>query len=142
VEDLKRFNVAKLLRGGLERARGRAGFGLIEPVVGIVLMSIGLLAMAGLALSVSAFQQEAMVRTAQALAGQELLEQAQRSPFASVVSGSDTVTIGNTTYPATRTVTQLGPWVKEIQVTIADPSGKTSRTYTTRMTTPRPLPPP
>lgn len=126
--------------------RGEAGLGLIEVLIALTIFAIGMLAVAGLSLSVGAQTNWAVWQTDQSLAAQQVLERVQREGYAAAASGVDTVTVGNRTYEVTRRVTQIAPRVKEVSVTVATTRewdrGVPPRTFVTRLYEPRPLPSP
>lgn len=97
-----------------------AGFGLVEALIAAVILAIGLLAIAGIALGVASQTQAAAYTTDQDLAGQQLLEVTSVGGYGAVPAGTKdtTVTIGSTSFSVTRTVTQLAPGVKRVEVTV------------------------
>jgi prepilin-type N-terminal cleavage/methylation domain-containing protein len=79
------------------------GFTLIETIVGVVILSLGILAVASLS-STSLWQvQRGQDLTNSAVAVQQILEDIADTPFDSVDAGkySDTITVGGTTYTVT-----------------------------------------
>ena len=127
---------------GASRLRDTAGMGLIEVMVALILFAVGMLAVAGIGLQVAAQNRWSDWQTDETLAAQEVLERIQGSGYAAATSGSDTLTVGQTTYSVTRTVTQLANRVRQVQVTVATSSGTRSRTFTSRLYEPRQLPAP
>jgi Tfp pilus assembly protein PilV len=125
---------------GASRLRDTAGLGLIEVMVALILFAVGMLAVAGIGLQVAAQNRWSDWQTDETLAAQEILERVQRAGYATASSGSDTVTVGHTTYRVTRTVTQLANRVRQVQVTVATAGGARSRTFTSRLYEPRQLP--
>jgi Tfp pilus assembly protein PilV len=113
--------------------------GLMEVLVAMVLMSVGMLAVAGISMQVATQNRWSNWQTDQSLAAQEVLERVQRAGYDAAVSGTDTVTVGNRTYNVQRTVTTLGNRVKEVRVTVVSPNIR-SRDFTTRVYEPRQLP--
>lgn len=127
------------------RVRCEAGFGLVEVMIALTILAFGMLAVAGLSLSVGAQTNWSMWQTDQSLAAQQVLERVQRNGYDAVAAGTDTVTVGNRTYYATRSVTTISPLVKEVSVLITparggDYRGSPPRTFVTRLYKPRPLP--
>lgn len=136
-------------RRGRRRPRprsGEAGLGLIEVLIALTIFAIGMLAVAGLGLSVGAQTNWSVWQTDQSLAAQQVLERIQREGYDAAASGTETVTVGNRNYTVSRTVTQIGPRVKEVSVTVsttrATDRGVPPRTFVTRLYEPRPLPSP
>lgn len=123
-----------------------AGLGLIEVLIALTIFAVGMLAVAGLGLSVGAQTNWAVWQTDQSLAAQQVLERGQREGYDLATSGTETVTVGNRTYTVSRTVSQIGPRVKEVSVTVtttrAWDRGVPPRTFVTRLYEPRPLPTP
>ena len=95
-----------------------SGFGLIEALIAATLLAIGLLAVAGLSLSVASQSRLADYQTGQSLAAQQVLEKVQQEGFADAASGKDTVKIGGFDYEVTRTVTAPATGVKEVLVQV------------------------
>ncbi|MFQ5689647.1 MAG: hypothetical protein ACE5HQ_05190 [Gemmatimonadota bacterium] len=128
----------------LARARqaGEAGFGLAEILIALVVLSIGLIGMAGLSASVGREARLAGRQTDQALAAQQVLEGIHSSGYAAAVAGTDTVTIGNRKYIVVRRAQDVAPRVRQVQVTVTPPGGAHARTFTTRLYQARPLPSP
>lgn len=120
------------------------GIGLIEVMIALIILSIGLLSLAGIAMSVGAQTRLSTWQTDQALAAQEVLEAYQRAGYGTATDGTRTVEIGNRTYTVATTVTDVAPRVKEVEATVSHASrGDISpRTFTTRLYMPRPLPSP
>jgi Tfp pilus assembly protein PilV len=111
-----------------------AGFGLVEALIAFVILAVGLLAVAGIALSVAAQTRGAASTTAQSLAGQQVLEVTATSDFGAVAVGTkDTsVTVGNRTFTVTRTVDQPSARTKKITVQVpgsGDQSDEAMITY-------------
>lgn len=133
-------------RPGGRPAAGEAGLGLIEVMIAITIFAIGMLAVAGISLSVGAQTNWAVWQTDQSLAAQQVLERVQREGYSLATSGTETVTVGNRTYSAARTVTQVSSRVKEISVTVSTTRewdrGVPPRTFVTRLYEPRALPSP
>lgn len=117
--------------GGLD---GDVGFGLVEALIAFVILAVGLLAVAGIALSVAAQTQGAASTTAQSLAGQQVLEVTATSDFSAVAVGSKdtTVSMGDRTFTVTRTVDQPNSRTKKITVLVpgsGDQADETMITY-------------
>lgn len=115
-------------------------------MIALTIFAFGMLAVAGLGLSVGAQTNWSVWQTDQSLAAQQVLERVQREGYAAATSGTETVTVGNRTYTVSRTVSQLGPRVREVSVTVSTTRawdrGVPPRTFVTRLYQPRPLPTP
>ena len=89
--------------------RAREGFTLIETIIALVILTIGILAVATLS-STSIWQvRRGQDLTNAALAAQQVMEQITDTPFDSVVVGShsDTVTVGTIPYTVVWTVADV-----------------------------------
>lgn len=116
------------------------GFGLVEALVSLIILSVGLLAIAGIALSVSAQTRAGVDTTAQVMAGQQVLEAMVQEGYASVPTGDTTVRVGSRTFTVSRSVTASGIRWKEIQVEVGGIGDLPPETLTTRLHRPRPAP--
>ena len=95
-----------------------AGFGLVEALIAAVILAVGLLAIAGIALGVASQTQSAAYTTDQDMAGQQVLEVTSVGGYGAVPSGTKdtTVTIGSSSFTVTRVVTQVASGVKRVEV--------------------------
>lgn len=134
---------------GVVRAEGRGasrvderGFGLVEALIAFVILSVGLLAIGGIALSVAAQTRGAAGTTARALAGQQVLEVAATSDFSEVTVGTTdtTMTVGNRSITVTRVVEQPSVGTKKVTVRIPDASGGSSEVMVTYLHRPKSAP--
>ena len=138
------------VRPALEPWRGsvrdEAGLGLIEVLIALTIFAVGMLAVAGVSLSVGAQTNWAVWQTDQSLAAQQVLERVQHEGYAAANGGTETVTVGNRSYTVTRNVNQVAPRVREVSVTVTTTQawdrGVPPRTFVTRLYEPRPLPTP
>lgn len=122
-----------------------AGFGLVEALIAFVILAVGLLAVAGIALSVAAQTRGAAATTAQSLAAQQVLEVTATAEYSAVSVGQQdtTVTVGNRTFTVTRTVEQPTPRTKRVIVEVPgsrDQSDETMITYLHQSTSLPPFP--
>lgn len=122
-------------------ASGEAGFGLVEALIAAILLSVGLLAVGGIALSVASQTRSAAIRTDQTLAGQQVLEATLSQSYADIGSGQQdtTVTVGGRTYQVTRAVTNAGTGMKEVEVVVSGEGSVSAATFRTRVHQPRSL---
>lgn len=120
---------------------GEAGFGLVEALIAAVLLSVGLLAVGGIALYVVEQTRSSAIRTDQTMAGQQVLEATVNQPYADIGSGATdtTVTVGGRTYDVTRSVNSSGANMKEVQVQVSGAGNVSSTTFRTRVHQPRSL---
>lgn len=123
-----------------DRLRDAAGLGLIEVITAMVILSIGVLAMAGLAVHVGTQNKLSTWQTDQSLAAQQVMESLQSGGYAAANSRVDTVTLGRRTYVVTAGVSNPANRVKQVQLTVQLPTGGPGRTYTGRIYQNRQLP--
>lgn len=109
------------------------GFGLIEALIALIILSVGLLAIAGIALSVSAQTRAGVNTTAQVLAGQQVLEAMVQEGYGSVPTGDTTVTVGSRTFIVDRSISASGSRWQEIQVQVESMGDQAAETITTRV---------
>lgn len=128
--------------GGGERVGSEEGFGLVEALVALVILSIGLLALAGLTLAVAQQTSRASAETDQALAAQQVLEVMIDAGYGTYANGSTdtTVTVGDRTITVTRNVSSAGSSVQEIEIVVPATGQASQATFTTRVHRKRTLP--
>lgn len=119
-----------------------AGFGLVEALIAAVILAVGLLAIAGIALGVASQTQSAAYTTDQDMAGQQVLEVTSVGGYTSVPTGSKdtTVVVGNSSFTVTRTVTQVAAGVKRVEVQVPGRGQRPPDTMMTYLHQPR-MPP-
>lgn len=130
-------------RGGASGAAttdARAGFGLAEALVALVVLSAGLLAVAGIALAVSSQTRAGANTTARVLAGQQVLESMVEAGYGSVPTGDTTVIVGNRTFTVSRSIAASGVRWQEIRVRVGAAGDPGTETLGTRVHAPRPPP--
>lgn len=131
----------KLGRTLRTRLDDRRGIGLIEVLVALVIMSFGMLAIAGISLHVGSQTQLSTWQTDQAMVAQQVMERLQRVNYAAIASGTDTVSVGNRTYVVNRLVSQPAPRVKRVQLTVLSSQRAAPRVFVSRIYETRQLPP-
>lgn len=122
--------------------RSQDGFGLVEALIALTILVIGLTAVTGLTLASATQARIADWRGDQALAGQFALETMQRDGFAAATTRADTINVDGHDYVVALTVTTVSPRVKEVRADVAGVGHLGTRSYTTRLYRPRPLPDP
>ena len=113
------------------------GFGLVEALIALIILAVGLLAIAGITLSVSAQARAGVDTTAQVLAGQQVLEAMVEEGYGNVPTTDTTVTVGNRTFTVSRSVTATGTRWQEIEVQVQGTGDRPAETLVTRLHAPR-----
>lgn len=116
------------------------GFGLVEALVALVILSVGLLAIAGIALAVSAQTRAGATTTAQVLAGQQVLEHMVQAGYGSVPTGDTTVRVGGRSFTVRRSIPARGRRWKELRVEVEGTGDREAETLVTRRHARRPVP--
>lgn len=96
------------------------GFGLLEAVVAILVFGVGLLAVAGLTLSVAGQSRASTYRTEQTMVAQEVLEYQLDRGYAGLAAGTSdtTVAMASRAYDVRVVVTEEGPRAKKVELTV------------------------
>lgn len=129
-------------------ASGEAGVTLIEVLVAVIILAVGLLAVAGLAGAVASESRMAGSVTGQAAAGQEVLEELQMKGYSHPDmdvgdTGTRQVEMSSYTYTVTYEVFSAGPDLKEVVVEVEgtmELPPETLRTLVVRSDGPDPIP--
>lgn len=121
---------------------GEAGFGLAEAVVAIIVFGIGLLAVAGMTLSVAQQARASTYGTEQSMVSQELLEYHLDRGYSGLAAGTTdtTVALGNRTYDARIVVTDQGPRARHVEVTVSGFEDTDPTTVSSLVHKPRDIP--
>lgn len=101
---------------------GENGFTLIEVMIAILILAVGMMAMALLQVTAIRGGSFANQMTQASIYGQDKIEELKNTTYASIANGSDTITSGNgVTYARTWTVTTDSPYTgsKTINLTIS-----------------------
>lgn len=106
-----------------------AGFGLVEVLVAVMVFSIGLLALAGMALGIAQQSRSSTYWAEQSLVGQEVMSAMIDAGYSKLSTGTKDTTIqmGPRTYTVTRTVENKGPRARSVELVVerreeADPA--------------------
>lgn len=118
-----------------QEAGAEEGFGLVEALIAFVLLAVGMLAIAGLALSTAAQTRTASDVTQQALATQQAMEIWTTTPYSEMPTGTrdTTITLAGREFTVTRDVRQLDPRVKEIEASVEGAGTQDQRTIVSRL---------
>lgn len=125
-----------------EESASEAGFGLVEVLVALIVLSVGLLGVGGLALVASQHTSSGAARTGQELAAQRviggLLEQGYHGldDETGAAAWDTTVTVKEREYTVTKEVTQASSRVRRIDVEVASTSFADAITRSTRIAEP------
>jgi len=107
--------IARFLRS---RRGNRRGISLVEVMVGVVLMTIGILGLAALSVTVAQANRGATNRTRADQVLHEKIEEFQTASYDDITDGDDTITVGGIAFERTWTVTDDTPMdgVKKIEI--------------------------
>lgn len=121
---------------------GDRGMSLVETVLALLILGIGLLAVAGMTLSVGTQTRQAGLYTDQTLVAQEELSRAAARGWGGVSLGTsvDTVRRNGRDWTVTEEVTSVSDRLREVSVTVGGVSEVPDRTFSIRLAKPRPLP--
>lgn len=121
---------------------GEAGFGLAEALVAIMVMAVGLLAVAGITLAVAQQSRASSYTTEQTMVGQEMLEFQLDQGYAGLTPGtSDTaVQVDSRTYDVEVTVSDVGPRTRRVDLSIAGQENTSPVTLSSLVHRPRSVP--
>ena len=97
---------------------GTKGFSLVEVMVGLVLMTIGVLSMAALSVTVARSNRGATAWTRADQILHEKIEEFQTAPYDEIVAGADTVLVGGVEYVRTWEITDDTPRANVKQIDI------------------------
>lgn len=109
-------------RPDVSRKRGGdAGFGLVEAIVAILVFGVGLLAVAGMTLSVAGQSRASTYSTEQTMTAQELLEYHLDKGYAGLTTGTSdtTVVMDSRSYDVQIVVTDQGPRARKVELTVS-----------------------
>lgn len=121
---------------------GEAGFGLAEAMVAIMVMAVGLLAVAGITLAVAQQSRASSYTTEQTMVGQEMLEFQLDQGYAGLTPGtSDTaVQVDSRTYDVEVTVSDVGPRTRRVDLSISGQENTSPVTLSSLVHQPRSVP--
>ena len=119
-----------------DRVADETGLGLVEVLVSMIILSVGMLTIAGISLHVVTQNALSTSQTDQALAAQQVMESLQIAGYANVSSGSDTITVANRQWVVAKSVTTPSARVKLVQLTVTA-AGYRGRQFSARVFTGR-----
>lgn len=121
---------------------GEAGFGLVEAMVAILVMSVGLLAVAGITLAVAQQSRASLYTTEQTMVGQEVLEFHLDQGYAGLTPGTTdtTVQVDGRAYDVQVVVADVGSRARRVELTVAGLENTGVATLTSLVHQPRPVP--
>jgi Tfp pilus assembly protein PilV len=104
---------------------------LIEVLAALLVFSAGLLMMLSLTRALSASLEHSAINTLVTARGQQTMDSLGAVAYSSltVTTRTDTLSFRNVRYKRVQTVTQYGPLVKKIVVTLGPASGATGPNY-------------
>ena len=120
--------------------RDETGFGLVEILITMVILSVGLLALTTITAGVASQTRISAERTAQAMAAQQVLEDYTRRGYAAATGRVDTVQVSGQSYIVTSTVTDPSSRVRQVSAVVTGRGPAIARTYVARVYDPIPLP--
>jgi len=126
--------------GAAHLAADESGFGLVEILITMLIMSVGLLALTTISAGVASQTRISAERTAQAMATQQVLEDYTRRGYAAAASRVDTVQVSGRRYIVTSSVTDVNGRVRQVSSVVDGRGLVASRTYITRIYDPIALP--
>jgi len=121
-------------------AQDERGFGLVEILITMVILTVGLLALTTISAGVASQTRISAEKTAQAMAAQQVLEDYTRRGYATATSGVDTVQVSGRSYIVTSTVTDPSARVRQVSSVVNGRGPTVARTYVTRIYDPLPIP--
>lgn len=95
------------------------GFGIPELLISIVVLGVGLVAVAGLAVTTMDRTRADALRTDQLIVAQQALERIVARQFDSLVTGTDSTTTAFGTYTLGTSVGTAGPRSKRLTLTVS-----------------------
>lgn len=103
------------------RSRGEDGFGLIEAMIAITVFAIGLIALAGMTLTVAGQSRAATYTTEQTIVAQDLLESEISDGYGGLAPGTrdTTVVLDERTYSARIVIEDVGPRARRVRVGVS-----------------------
>lgn len=105
---------------GSPRRSATPGFSLVEVLLAVLVLSVGVLGVAGLALSVARESRRSARETARAVAAQRALDSIRRAGFERAVDGRATLALDGLDWTVTWKVVREAPRLKRVEVGVAE----------------------
>ena len=102
-----------------DEVRGQRGFGLVEAIVAIMVFAVGMLAVAGLALSAGQLTAQSSFRTDQTFAADQVFGALRQADFSTVTDGTRTIQVGAHAYTVDVSVTTVSTDLKDVEAVVA-----------------------
>lgn len=118
---------------------GSGGFGLVEVLVALVLLSAGMLGVARLAATVAERTTRSSWETGQTLVAQQVLDSIRQAGHADATSGRDTLRASGRRWPVSWAVRPVADGLKEVRVRVEGVRTLEELEVSTRIHRPVPL---
>ena len=109
-------------------------------IIAMVILTVGLLALASISAAVASETRISAERTAQAMAAQQVLEGYTQRGYSVAASGVDTIQVSGRPFIVTSTVTDPSSRVRQISAVVSGRGPTVARTFVTRIYNPIPVP--
>lgn len=114
-----------------------AGFGLIEVLVALVVLSAGLLGAAALSTAVERQRRLAARETGRTLVAQQVLDSLRQAGFAAARDGGTTLSLAGRRWPVSWSVEAVSSRLKAVEVRVEGRAGDAPLSFATRLHRPR-----
>lgn len=116
-------STASMHSDGRRRRAGIRGFTLVEVLVAVLVLSVGVLGVAGLTLGVAGESRRSARVTARTLAAQRALDSIRRVGFGAVVDGRSTLLLDGAEWTVTWQVVREAAGLKRVDVRVSTGPG-------------------
>lgn len=118
-------------RGATGRDRGETGFGLVEVLVAVVVLSLGLLGVASVSAGVAVLTRDAARETARALVARELLDSIRVAGYHAAAGGDGRPVQWDREWRAAWSVTESGRGLKRVELRVWGAGGRAATVVST-----------